>query len=140
MKVGTKLLSGNISQLRIATPAYTHSCKSYLDTLPFECCLLEHYAKKVMTEAKTPVEKLQFLVAYKLGNCMVGVSQQSLRQPLNPIIGETSVFVSDGGTTIYGEQTGHHPPISHFHIVGPKDCPFESSGFWEYNCKFYKTM
>lgn len=140
-KIGTKLLTGNLGSLRgISTPAYTHNCRSYLDTLPYEMILLEHYAKRFMAEATNPVEKLQYLVAYKIGNSHVGPTQQGTRQPLNPIIGETSVFVSDAGTTIYGEQTSHHPPVSHFHAIGPPECRFESRGYWEYSCKFYKTM
>lgn len=59
---------------------------------------------------------------------------------MNPILGETSIFVSEGGTHIYGEQTSHHPPVSHFHAVGPEDCRFESSGYWEYNVQFYRSM
>jgi hypothetical protein len=58
-KMGTALLSGSVGALKgMSTPAYVHSCRSYLDTLPFEACLLEHYARRFMAEAKTPVEKL----------------------------------------------------------------------------------
>jgi len=47
-RVGTKLLTGNVTALKgISVPAYVHSCKSYLDTLPYEMVLLEHYAKRI---------------------------------------------------------------------------------------------
>lgn len=75
-KMGSALLTGSITAIKgMSTPAYVHTCRSYLDTLPFEAVLLEHYARRFMAEAKTPVEKLQMLVAYKLGNSFVGITQ-----------------------------------------------------------------
>ena len=58
-KIGANIMMGQLSALKgISTPAYVHTCRSYLDTLPFETVLLEHYTKRFMAEAKNPVEKL----------------------------------------------------------------------------------
>jgi hypothetical protein len=47
---------------------------------------------------------------------------------LNPILGETYQAVKEDGTTIFLEQTCHHPPTSNYHIKG-KDKNFEMFGY-----------
>jgi hypothetical protein len=37
---------------------------------------------------------------------------------LNPILGETFQAKKSDGTSIYLEQTSHHPPTSNFHLIG----------------------
>jgi hypothetical protein len=52
------------------------------------------------------------------------VTNQGLRTPLNPILGETSCYHTAKGSAIYLEQTSHHPPITHILMEGPPQCPF----------------
>jgi len=40
-------------------------------------------------------------------------------KPLNPLLGETYQFLYEDGSQIYIEQTFHHPPISHYLMIGP---------------------
>lgn len=131
-KIGKNVVTGNITALRgISTPAYIHSSLSYLDTTVYEAVNLEYFIRKAIAENADPIKTLQYLCCAKLANASVGVSQIGTRQPLNPIIGETSTFVTESGLTMYAEQTCHHPPITHFHFIGPKDCPFEYFGHFE---------
>ena len=75
-KIGTSLLTGKLGNIRgISTPANVHSNRTYLDTLPYEACLMEHYVRRCMKEAKTPIEKMQYICAYKIGNMYVGTTQ-----------------------------------------------------------------
>lgn len=58
-KIGASLLTGKLGNLKgISTPANVHSNRTYLDTLPFEACLMEHYVRRCMNEAKSPIEKM----------------------------------------------------------------------------------
>lgn len=42
-------------------------------------------------------------------------------KPLNPILGETYQAWGQDGSTIFMEQTSHHPPISNYLVEGPND-------------------
>lgn len=42
----------------------------------------------------------------------------SLYKPFNPILGETWSGSFPDGTQVYFEQTSHHPPVSHWEILG----------------------
>jgi hypothetical protein len=131
-KIGKNMVTGNLTALRgISTPAYVHSSLTYLDTTVFEAVNLEYFIRKAINENSDPIKTLQYLVCAKLANASVGVSQIGTRQPLNPIMGETSTYVSESGMHFYTEQTCHHPPITHFHVIGPEDCRFEYHGHFE---------
>ena len=43
------------------------------------------------------------------------------KKPFNPILGETLQYTLEDGTKVFGEQISHHPPISYYYILGPKD-------------------
>jgi len=53
-------------------------------------------------------------------------------KPLNPILGETYEVEYEDGTQVYCEQTSHHPPVSHFYMIGPKK-EFRYYGFGNYS-------
>lgn len=38
---------------------------------------------------------------------------------MNPILGETYEMKWEDGSHIFLEQTSHHPPVSHFYMMGP---------------------
>lgn len=50
------------------------------------------------------------------------------KAPLNPILGETYQARKEDGSTIYLEQTAHHPPTSNYYLVGPEKS-YEMFGF-----------
>lgn len=43
------------------------------------------------------------------------------KAPLNPILGETYQVEKENGTKLYLEQTCHHPPTSHYYLIGPNN-------------------
>ena len=51
-----------------------------------------------------------------------------MKQPLNPILGETFYTKTATGAQLWCEQTSHHPPISHFRMLGPESNPFDFYG------------
>lgn len=50
------------------------------------------------------------------------------KAPFNPVLGETYQAKKSNGTLLYLEQTSHHPPTSHFLMVGPQNS-FKMFGF-----------
>ena len=134
-KIGKSLIKGQFSDLmRIGTPAYVHSHLSYLNMISKDLSFYEHFVKEAMKRPEDPVWKLKNLVLAILAALHL-VVEQGTKTPLNPILGETLVQQSANGTTIYCEQTSHHPPISSFLIEGPPTCRFRMHGYIEYKVK-----
>lgn len=76
-----------------------------------------------------PVERFKLVIA-----CFVATPYylNMFLKPLNPILGETLQATLIDGTQIYAEQISHHPPISYFLIVGPKDS-YKFSGLYDFD-------
>lgn len=53
---------------------------------------------------------------------------------MNPILGETLYAEGPDGTSYYCEQTSHHPPVSHFLVIGPQK-RFTCSGYYVFEAK-----
>lgn len=131
-KIGKSLLQGKMSDLlKIGTPAYVHMEKSYLHMVTKDITFFEHYMRLAMTRSDDPVWKLKHINLAALVGLHLA-AETGTKSPLNPILGETLVQESEQGTRVYCEQTSHHPPISHFLIEGPTDCPFRMYGHVEY--------
>lgn len=136
--MGKNLVQGKVSNMmKVRTPAYVHSDKSYLDCIKYEFCLLENFLFHCQAEGclESPFERLKYITAAQVGAIHVGVENVGLKSPLNPILGETLVTRTEKGSTLYMEQTSHHPPISNFHMEGPPELPFEVSGYVEFQIK-----
>jgi hypothetical protein len=55
-------------------------------------------------------------------------------KPLNPVIGETLQATYSDGTQLYCEQISHHPPISYFLVIGPRN-EYRYYGYYDYEAK-----
>ncbi len=120
--------------LKIRTPAYIHSSVTYLDCLKYEFSTLERFLIQAHEKGvlNNPLERLKIVTAAQVSSIHTGVMNNGIRTPLNPIIGETTCQATDQGSTLYTEQTSHHPPISHFQLIGPASVPFILSGYVEF--------
>ena len=69
LKAGKNLFTGNLAAITgMSTPAFIHTTKSYLDTVPYEATHLEYYARKIMNEKPNPIKKIQSIVAMSIAN------------------------------------------------------------------------
>jgi hypothetical protein len=59
------------------------------------------------------------------------------KAPFNPILGETYHCEKEDGTKLYLEQTCHHPPTTHYCLVGPKN-KYKIYGYAIVNNNIYK--
>lgn len=75
-----------------------------------------------------PIERIKYVTAFLLSGLHCNPVLCKSKAPLNPILGETYQAVKEDGTTIYLEQTSHHPPTSNYHIIG-KNKIFEMFGY-----------
>ena len=141
--LGKNLVQGKFTNmLKVRTPAYVHSDKTYLDCIKYEFCLLEKMLFHCQEQGclESPFERLKYITAAQIGAIHLGVENVGLRSPLNPILGETMVIKTEMGSTLYMEQTSHHPPISNFHMLGPESLPFEVSGYVEFKVETKGVM
>ena len=90
-KVSKSLLTGNLSDcMKIATPAYVHSYKSYLHMISKDMSYYEHFVAEAMKRPDDPVWKLKN-VALAITSALHLAVEQGTKSPLNPIIGETLI-------------------------------------------------
>lgn len=88
------LISGKISDaMRMRTPAFIHCPKSYLDCMMYEFSYLEGMLLLLNDREliDNPLERIKYITTAYLAGIHVGVLNQGLKAPLNPILGETSV-------------------------------------------------
>lgn len=64
-----------------------------------------------------PLERFKYVIVATL-SCFHKSSH--FYKPMNPVIGETYEMLWEDGSKIYMEQSFHHPPVSHFYMIGPK--------------------
>lgn len=131
-KIGASLLTGQFQDLmKMGSPAYIHSNKSYLHMISKDMAYYEHFVAEAMKRPDDPVWKLKNVALAIISSLHLAL-EQGTKSPLNPILGETLIQQSVNGTTVYCEQTSHHPPISHFLIEGPSNNAFKMFGHIEY--------
>jgi len=57
------------------------------------------------------------------------------KKPFNPILGETYQGVYEDGTLVFCEQTSHHPPVTNWEVMGPKNL-YHFYGYGEWIASF----
>ena len=127
--------------LKMRTPANIHTHRTYLDALIGEMAFIEGmlYLLKKHELYDDPVARMQYLTCANLATISFAIEYNGLKSPLNPILGETFVQTTKAGSTLYAEQTSHHPPISHFYLTGPEDMPYKLYGYVEFKLGISST-
>lgn len=67
-----------------------------------------------------PIERMKYVTAFLISGLHLNPVLCRSKAPFNPILGETYQARKSDGTTIYLEQTSHHPPTSNLLLVGPE--------------------
>jgi hypothetical protein len=120
--IGANLLQGR-SILNVSLPVYIFQPISLLhklmDTFGFAPVFLERAG------LATGIERFNLVVAFAVATLHIPIEQM---KPFNPILGET-LQGQLKHCQVYAEQTSHHPPISHFQVIGEH---FLLQGYHEY--------
>jgi len=121
--MGKNLLSGK-SIMTVSLPVFIFDKRSILQTM----CAYYGYAPIFLEKAAkaTGLERFKQFVTW--GVSWLHLPTEQLK-PFNPILGETyQGFL--GKTPVFAEQTFHHPPISHFQVIGEN---YTLQGYNEFN-------
>lgn len=114
-RIGRQLLSGKLNLIGIAFPSRCAADYSMLQALA-GMAQVNPYIMNAAALTEDPLERIKLLITAAVSHME---PCNTFEKPLNPIMGETFHAYMEDGTQIYCEQTCHHPPISHIHIVGP---------------------
>ncbi|CAD8208744.1 unnamed protein product [Paramecium octaurelia] len=129
-QIGKQILSGNLNLTTVSFPIKAMIPKSALEKVLMSSCLFPLYINRAVLE-KDPIERMKLIICATLGNFYLNCS---FLKPLNPILGETISGLYQDGTTAYAEQISHHPPISYFLTIGPKNS-YKFYGYYNYEAK-----
>lgn len=114
-RIGKQLLSGKFNLINIAFPIRCAADYSMLEALA-GMARVNPYIMNAAALTEDPLERIKLLITAAVSHME---PCNTFEKPLNPILGETYHALMEDGTEIYCEQTSHHPPISHIHIIGP---------------------
>ena len=113
-QIGKKILSGNFNFTTVSIPIKVmvpisilqHICNGH-----FNYPLYMNLAY----ESNDPIQQMKYTIVACFSSWY---KSNVFLKPLNPILGETYEMMWEDGSHEYVEQTSHHPPRSHFLIIG----------------------
>lgn len=112
-QVGRKILSGDFNLTTISFPIKVMIPISILQSLARTLFQYPFYMFNACD--KDPLEKMRITVVASLAGFYCSAV---FLKPMNPILGETYECMFSDGSKMYLEQTSHHPPISHYQLIG----------------------
>lgn len=116
--LGKKIMAGEFTDImRISRPASISYPMTYLQAATRDYSYTQYLNQAA--ECTDPIRRLQLVLSFMVAGLHVNMIECGNKPPLNPVLGETYTAVKEDGTIIYLEQTCHHPPISHWQMVGP---------------------
>lgn len=115
----------------VTLPVVVFEPRSYLQRLCDSWWSAPIFLKKA-AEMEDPVERFKLVITFVM--CGFHNTCQQLK-PFNPILGETYQARYEDGTTIYCEQSSHHPPVTNWQVFGPKN-EFHVYGYGEWTAGF----
>ena len=113
-QIGKKILSGDFNFTTVSIPIKVmvpisilqHICNGH-----FNYPLYMNLAY----ESNDPLQQMKYTIVACFSSWY---KSNVFLKPLNPILGETYEMIWEDGSHEYVEQTSHHPPRSHFLIIG----------------------
>lgn len=121
--LGNSLLEGK-DLVNTTLPVYIFEKRSFLERMTdnWGCIHMLSEAK-----GKSPLLKFLTTIAFAIGGL---VNTTNPMKPFNPILGETFQGYYPTGEKVFMEQTSHHPPVSHWYVIGDG---FKFYGYGAYN-------
>jgi len=123
-QIGKKLISGDFNLTTVSIHIRVMQPFTILQTLAKSIYQLPIYLN-LASVIQDPLERFKLVVVATLASF---TKSSCFIKPLNPILGETYDMDFEDGSKLYTEQTSHHPPISHFYLLGPNKL-FKYYGF-----------
>lgn len=115
----------------VTLPVIVFEPRSYLQRLCDGWWSAPIFLKKA-AETEDPVERFKLVITF----VMCGFHNTCAQlKPFNPILGETYQARYEDGTTIFCEQSSHHPPVTNWQLFGPNN-EFQVYGYGEWTAGF----
>ena len=126
-QIGRKIISGDFNLTTISIPIKVmvpisilqHVCNGHFN---FPLYL------NLASELTDNLERMKYVIVATISNWF---KSSVILKPLNPIWGETYEMMWEDGSHEYVEQTSHHPPRSHFLIIG-NEKKWRYYGYFDY--------
>ena len=126
-QIGKKILSGDFNFTTVSIPIKVmvpisilqHICNGH-----FNYPLYMNLAY----ESNDPLQQMKYTIVACFSSWY---KSNVFLKPLNPILGETYEMIWEDGSHEYVEQTSHHPPRSHFLIIGNEN-KWRYYGYFDY--------
>ena len=126
-QIGKKILSGDFNFTTVTIPIKVmvpisilqHICNGH-----FNYPLYMNLAY----ESNDPIQQMKYTIVACFSSWY---KSNVFLKPLNPILGETYEMIWEDGSHEYVEQTSHHPPRSHFLIIG-NEKKWRYYGYFDY--------
>jgi hypothetical protein len=115
-QIGKKIISGDFNLTTVSFPIKVMLPLTILQSIAKSLFQFPIYLNLASLQPD-PLERFKYVVVATLA-CFHKSSH--FLKPLNPVLGETFEMIWDDGSKVYIEQTSHHPPVSHFYMIGPK--------------------
>jgi hypothetical protein len=133
--MGRKILSGDFNLTTISFPIKCMEDKTILHNT-VKAMLMDPLYLTRASLLKDPVERLKLVVISRI-SCFIHTCtflKPVKSNQMNPVLGETLHAKGADGSLFYCEQTGHHPPVSHFLVYGPQE-RYTCSGYYVFEAK-----
>jgi hypothetical protein len=115
-QIGKKIIAGDFNLTTISFPIKVMLPITILQSIALSYFQFPCYLN-LASLTPDPLERFKYIVVSTLA-CFHKSSH--FLKPMNPVLGETYEMLWEDGSKIYLEQSSHHPPISHFYMLGPK--------------------
>lgn len=129
-QMGRKILNGDFNLTRVSFPIKCMQGNTALHNCMKSTCMGPLYLTRAGISSD-PIERIKLMITSNLSSF---VYTSTFLKPLNPLLGETLYGKFEDGTELYCEQTFHHPPISHFLIMGPSSL-YRMYGYFNFSAK-----
>ena len=126
-QIGRKILNGDFNFTTVSIPIKVMVPISILQHIcngDFNYPLYMNLAY----ESNDPLQQMKYTIVACISSWY---KSNVFLKPLNPILGETYEMLWEDGSHEYVEQTCHHPPRSHFLIIGNNN-KWTYSGYYDY--------
>jgi hypothetical protein len=115
--VGITFIEGkDLSNISLPIPQLFEP-RSFLEKMTDAWGYLPTFLTKAASE-KDPLERFKLTITFLLSGFYLTTTY---KKPFNPILGETYQGRYADGTEVFLEQTSHHPAVSNWQVIGPKN-------------------
>ena len=115
----------------VSMPVSLFEPRSFLQRITDNWCYLPIFLDRAASESD-PLERFKLVITFAVAGLHCTCID---KKPFNPILGETYEAKYEDGTEVYCEQTCHHPPVSHWQVIGKEDS-FRFTGYASWSASF----